>query len=93
MINISVISQNQKTIDIIDISNYSVISTNNSNQTAMLGYNNYILDIHTSSSSFTSANFWNNLTSISNDYRLAVIGLILIMMVYFIIYIAKKFSE
>lgn len=91
-INLLVQSQNIRDIDIIDITTFTKTQIVN-NQTSSLPYNNYIIDLHTSSSSFTMPNFWLNLTSLEQNALFIFIVLVLLCTVFLTGTFLKSWSK
>ncbi len=86
-INITFVSDNEKIINIIDIDNgYNQISSNSTNQTINLSYNNYNIKLYPTNSRIINNNgsfIINNITSFNNDWQLVlwlavIIGLIFV---------------
>jgi len=91
-INLTIQSENERIIKITDLSSYSEISNTTNNNKVSLPYNNYILNIYTSSKKIDNQTFLNNIKVISSDKNnlfwlaviLSIIGLMfLIIKQYF----------
>lgn len=86
-INLTFQSDNEKIINIIDIDNgYTQISSNYTNQTISLPYNNYNIKLYATNTKITNNNgtfLINNLTDFNNDWQLlfwfaVIIGIVII---------------
>jgi len=90
MINLSIQSGNVKNIDLIYLDNFSVGESFLSNETINTSYNNYIIKISTSDTSFNMINFWNNIDSTYQNIIFIVILISLLMAALLFINMLKR---
>jgi len=91
MINLTVQSQNNKMIDIISIDTNSLAASISNNQSVNLLYDNYILQIQTSTSSFAFSNFWNTLNSVTQDALFIAFVILILILVSFAVAFLKRY--
>lgn len=85
MINLTIQSGNLKDIDLVRISDYSIISSIGNNQTASVPYDNYLLQFSANVSSITFPNLFSNLSNVYADgMTIALIFLIIILAILFV---------
>ncbi len=90
MINITVQSLNNKTIEAIYLSNLSS-STFNNGQLKQLSYDNTLINIHTNvSSTFNLNNFFSNISGMNNDLVFVIIFGILLFVLFVGLKVARK---
>lgn len=91
MINITIQSLNNKTIDVTNLDTFSKIYTNiSNNQTINSSYSNLIIDIKTSTTSLSIPNFFNNLKSINSDVSFFFVFVISVFLVWMLIKLVKR---
>ncbi len=78
-IDLIIQSQNYKDISILDLNTFSQINTTVNNVSVNLPSGNYLLDISSSTSSYSWLSFWNNLSKFEQD------GTLIFFIVLFII--------
>jgi hypothetical protein len=78
-INLVIQSQNYKDISILDLNTFNNINNTVNNASVNLPYSNYILDISSSTSSYSFSSFWNNINSVTRDGLLIFFMLLLIV--------------
>jgi len=66
-INLTIQSQDERIIKTINLNNFSLISSNSTNQTINIPYDNYILEIQPSSKKIDNSTFFINLKSVVDD--------------------------
>lgn len=89
MINLTIQSENNKIIDIIDITNNSLLNSTSNNNTLNLNYTNLLIDIQTNSSTnFTK--LYESGNNITNDVLWIFVILILFGCIFFAIKLIKK---
>lgn len=88
-VNITFYSENEKIINIVNIDNgYSQISSNSTNQTIELPYNNYKIKLYATNTKIKNNNgsfILNNLAAINNDWQLLFwIAIIILLIISFL---------
>ena len=91
MINLTIISQNNRTFETVRIENLQTISRNFTNETLNLNYDNYLLKIVDINSNFSMSGFWNITDNkLLNDISyIVLIFIMIILVVVFIKYLKK----
>jgi len=85
MINITIQSENLRNIELIRLSDFSINQSFINNQSVYVNYDNYIIKILNSNSSFSMVNFWGNTEKFTNDIIfIVIIGIIIIAVITFI---------
>lgn len=82
MINLTIQSSTDKIIKITDVNSNNLKHTIVNNETVNLSYNNYHLDIVTSTSSYSMENIWINIDGMTGDILFIFIILIIIVAVF-----------
>jgi len=94
-INLTFQSDNEKIINIINLDdNYAQISSNTTNQSINLSYNNYIIKLYSSNTKITNNNgsfIINNLSDFNYDWQIIFwIALIIILIIVFFQIVGKQ---
>jgi len=91
MINLTIVSQNNRTFETVRIENLQTISRNFTNETLNLNYDNYLLKIVDINSNFSMSGFWNITDNkLLNDISyIVLIFIMIILVVVFIKYLKK----
>jgi hypothetical protein len=82
MINLTIQSTNFKDISVIDINTFAKINGSVNNETIVLPYSNYILDISTSTSSVSFNSFWTSISVVTQDGIMIFLLLLLIVIAF-----------
>ena len=92
MLNMSIISENAKIIEIVKISNLN--KTNfSSNENIKLDWSNYIVNIKTNVESFSLNNFFSNLSVVQKDFAFLMVIVIVFITILGIISLIKISSR
>jgi len=89
--NLTVISLNNKSVDVISLNDLTKTTINNS-ETLNVSYESFLVDIYTSQNSFTFSNLFSILPQINNDYVFLTIVVIIGVMIISAFKIAKIYS-
>lgn len=92
-INIIFQSDNEKVINIIDIDGYNQISSNYTNQSINLSYNNYIFKLYSTNTKIINNNgsfLINNIKSFNNDRYLIIWLFVIILLCVFVYKIFQR---
>ncbi|MDO9356610.1 MAG: hypothetical protein Q7T55_23125 [Solirubrobacteraceae bacterium] len=90
MINITIQSENLRTIDLIRLSDFSISQSFLNNQTINTSYDNYIIKILNADTSFSMNNFWSNTDKfIGSIIFIVIIGIVMIAVITFINHLKK----
>lgn len=90
MINLTIQSENLRSIDLIRLSDFSISQSFLNNQTINTSYDNYIVKVLNSDTSFSISNFWNNTDKFIGDITfIIIIGIVMISVITFINHLKK----
>ena len=90
MINLTIQSENLRTIDLIQLSDFSITQSFLNNQTVNTSYDNYIVKILNVDTSFTINNLWANADKLTGSILfIVIISIILIAVMVFMQYLKK----
>jgi len=90
MINLTIQSNSDKSIKIVDILENNITTVINNNETVNIPYSNYYLDITTNTDSFNMVNIWSNIDTMTSDIIFIFVALLIIVVALIVPKILEK---